>query len=131
MDTDWAVRGDGTGSWIKLQFTGAPTLTAANTAINYANRGYMYIPAMTGQRYFGGTALLPGTYVARTDNDNGEDCKRQCEDNPECDAWEFGSWANKFHCANWGSTASGRWAPSTDRLAAGLASGECSIGKYR
>jgi len=74
---------------------------------------------MVGKRYFSGTPLLEGTYVARTDNDNGEDCKRQCEENTRCNAWEFGSWQNKFHCANWEKTESGYWANEVNRLAAG------------
>lgn len=78
---------------------------------------------MVGKRYLGGNPLLTGgTWVARNDNDDGEDCERQCEQNPRCNAWEFGSWHNKFYCANWEKTASGRWADSPNRLAAG----ECS-----
>lgn len=78
---------------------------------------------MVGKRYIGGNPLLTGgTWVARNDNDDGEDCERQCEQNPRCNAWEFGSWHNRFYCANWEKTASGRWADSPNRLAAG----ECS-----
>jgi len=74
---------------------------------------------MVGKRYIGGTPLLKGTYVARTDNDDGEDCERQCKQNARCNAWEFGSWHNKFHCANWEKTASGFWADEANRVAAG------------